>query len=159
MHKGRPQAPADEDRPVSLDPRDLEDLRRLIAKLGPPAPPAPSEVPADNDRQSFSGRVKELLFQRRKRSEIFGPQMFGEPGWDMLLELYADDGGRRHSQSSLCELSGASRSTAMRWIDYLAERGLIHREEHPTDKRRNFVGLSATGREMLELYLSETGHG
>jgi DNA-binding MarR family transcriptional regulator len=54
-------------------------------------------------------------------------------------------------------LSGASRSTAMRWIEFLAGRDLVRREDHPTDKRRNFVSLTEKGRHLLDLYLSETG--
>jgi DNA-binding MarR family transcriptional regulator len=44
----------------------------------------------------------------------------------------------------------------MRWIDYLVRKGLAYREDHPTDKRRNFIALSDKGRQLLELYLSET---
>jgi DNA-binding MarR family transcriptional regulator len=82
--------------------------------------------------------------------------MFAEPAWEMLLLLYLSEGGQRQSQTSLCELSGASRSTGMRWIEYLVREGLVTRKNHPTDKRRNFVGLSDKGRDLLELYLSET---
>jgi DNA-binding MarR family transcriptional regulator len=44
----------------------------------------------------------------------------------------------------------------MRWIDHLVRNGLAHREDHPTDKRRNFIALSEKGRRQLELYLSDT---
>jgi DNA-binding MarR family transcriptional regulator len=163
MANGRPQSIDDEHRLVSLDPRDLEDLRRLIAKLHPDrrpgCPSGQSPVQAHNDADPLIQQARLLLDNRRKRVAIFGPQMFAEPAWEMILTLYVEGGGRRHTQTSLVELSGASRSTGMRWIDYLVGEGLICREEHPTDRRRNFVSLSEQGRTLLELYLSETNLG
>lgn len=158
MHKERPQPFENEHRLVSLNRQDVEDLRRLLAKLSPAHLYAArkGEVRADNDSEPLLQRARDALEMRRKRIAIFGPQMFAEPAWEMLLILYLSEGGQRHSQSSLSELSGASRSTGMRWIDYLVGHGLMLREEHPTDKRRNFVNLSKNGRELLELYLSET---
>lgn len=145
---------------VSLDGRDVEDLHRLLGKLrnsetGPGDPIDPEDP--DSGRSRLEQRARALLESRRRRVAIFGPQMFAEPAWDMLLILYLSGGGRRQTQTNLSELSGASRSTAMRWIDYLSCRDLIRREEHPTDKRRNFVTLTEKGRHLLDLYLSETG--
>jgi DNA-binding MarR family transcriptional regulator len=158
MHKKRPQPFDNEHRLVSLDRSDVEDLRRLLAKLSPlrPVTAGKSDVHADNDSEPLVRRARDALEMRRKRIAIFGPQMFAEPAWEMLLILYLNGGGQRHTQTSLSKLSGGSRSTGMRWIEYLVGQGLIFREEHPTDKRRNFVGLSNKGRELLELYLSET---
>lgn len=144
---------------VSLDGRDVEDLHRLLGKLRMPdlkgAEERDAETP-DGERVSLETRARSLLESRRRRVAIFGPQIFAEPAWDMLLILYLSGGGRRQTQTSLGELSGASRSTAMRWIDYLACRDFVRREEHPTDKRRNFVSLTEKGRHLLDLYLSET---
>jgi DNA-binding MarR family transcriptional regulator len=100
--------------------------------------------------------ARRLYQERQRRADHFGAQMFGEPAWEMLLILYLEEGGERQSQTRLADLSGAARSTAMRWIDYLVRKGLAHREDHPTDKRRNFIALSDKGRQLLELYLSET---
>jgi DNA-binding MarR family transcriptional regulator len=144
---------------VSLDERDVEDLHRLLGKLRDrsfESGTRDSEVP-DGEDLKLEQRARRLLESRRKRIAIFGAQMFAEPAWDMLLLLYLSGRGRRQTQSSLCELSGASRSTALRWIEFLAARDLVRREDHPTDKRRNFVSLTEKGRYLLDLYLSETG--
>lgn len=160
MPKEQPQISEDEDRLVSLGPRDVADLKRLLAKLDPAGdvsmPSERAKGHSGNDDQSRTRRVRQLLDQRRKRIAIFGRQMFAEPAWEMLLLLYLSETGQRLTQSSLTELSGASRSTGMRWIEYLADHGLVVREDHPTDKRRNFVNLSEKGRDLLNLYLSET---
>ena len=160
MNKGLPHLPDDEHRLVSLDPRDLEDLRRLIGKLNPETQSEDigrSDAQARDEDGALVETAQKLLDLRRKRIAIFGPQMFAEPAWEMILTLYAEDRIRRHTQASLCEQSGASRSTCMRWIDFLVDQGLVNLEEHPTDKRRNFVSLSEKGGSLLELYLSETG--
>lgn len=163
MNNGRPHPPDNEHRLVSLDPRDLADLRRLVGKLQPEDRAAatepkrePAVAPGEKDSDLLRQRAVTILDNRRKRSAIFGRQMFAEPAWEMILVLYIDDRGRRHTQSSLAEVSGGSRSTGMRWIDYLLNEDLIIRDDHPTDKRRHIVQLSAKGRELVELYLSET---
>ena len=144
---------------VSLDERDVEDLHRLLGKLRDRSldSGAPDAEVFDGEELKLEQRARRLLENRRKRIAIFGAQMFAEPAWDMLLLLFLSGRGRRQTQSSLCELSGASRSTAMRWIEFLAGRGLVRREDHPTDKRHNFVSLTEKGRHLLDLYLSETG--
>ena len=144
---------------VSLDERDVEDLHRLLGKLRDRSLSSvtqDAEVP-DGEELKLEQRARRLLEDRRKRVAIFGSQMFAEPAWDMLLLLYLSGRGRRQTQSSLCELSGASRSTAMRWIEFLSGCDLVRREDHPTDKRHNFVSLTEKGRHLLDLYLSETG--
>jgi DNA-binding MarR family transcriptional regulator len=159
MHNERSDIPDNVYRLVSLDERDVEDLHRLLGKLrdrSPVSETQDAEVP-DSEELKLEQRARRLLENRRKRVAIFGAQMFAEPAWDMLLLLYLSGRGRRQNQSSLCELSGASRSTAMRWIEFLAGRGLVRREDHPTDKRQNFVSLTEKGRHLLDLYLSETG--
>jgi DNA-binding MarR family transcriptional regulator len=159
MHNERSDIPDNVYRLVSLDERDVEDLHRLLGKIrdrSPVSETQDAEVP-DSEELKLEQRARRLLENRRKRVAIFGAQMFAEPAWDMLLLLYLSGRGRRQTQSSLCELSGASRSTAMRWIEFLAGRGLVRREDHPTDKRQNFVSLTEKGRHLLDLYLSETG--
>jgi len=82
--------------------------------------------------------------------------MFGEPAWEMLLFLYSPESGPRLTVGGLARLAGASKSTAIRWLDYLEQQKWIRREAHPTDKRATFVELSEKGREAINLYLSGT---
>ena len=155
--------PPDDDRAVHFTERDIADARRLLALVAgagagaPGTDPSRQSVTPDSEAadrlKSFARQIYE---KRQKRISRFGSQMFGEPAWEMLLILYLEEGGERQSQTRLADLSGAARSTAMRWIDYLVRKGLAYREDHPTDKRRNFIALSDKGRQLLELYLSET---
>lgn len=101
-------------------------------------------------------RAGEILSNRRRRHDIFGKAMFGEPAWDMLLLLYAIEHGERQTIGRLGDLAGASKTTALRWFDYLEAQKLVQRDPHPTDKRAAFVELTDKGRDALELYLSGT---
>jgi len=156
----KPRTPTVRQRRVLLSPRDLEDAARLLELLAnsEPVPSAPTTLPerSDMDPDALRERAVRIRQDRRRRSAIFGPEMFGEPAWEMLLLLYLEDGRERQTQARLAELSGASRSTAWRWIEYLEHNAFIWRETHPTDKRKIFVQLTNLGRERLELYLSET---
>jgi DNA-binding MarR family transcriptional regulator len=147
---------------VRLTDRDIDDARRLLALLAGELrePLLVDEASKDRQRslsrQTLIQRARQTYTDRRTRAKHFGEAMFGEAAWDMLLVLYMTDIGARQTVSSLARLSGSSKSTALRWMEYLEERQLIKREPHPTDKRSAFVALTEKGREKLEAYLSET---
>jgi len=136
---------------ITLTGRDAEDARRLLAMI------AAASVPGRGTSSTgLIQKARQILSYRRRRVQIFGLGMFGEPAWDMLLWLYVADSDQRTSVTALARRSGASKSTALRWIDYLADRGFIGREAHPTDARIAFVSLTDTGKAALDLFLSET---
>jgi DNA-binding MarR family transcriptional regulator len=98
-----------------------------------------------------------IAHARRARIPIFNRSMFGEPAWDMLLELFINvDYGARHSVGRLCDLSGAPPTTALRWLDYLEKEKLVSRQANPTDRRTEFVEITDKGRSALEQYVSGT---
>lgn len=143
---------------VKLTERDVDDIRRLLTLLeANSANDDRSGVESRNGKgQLLIHKAREILANRRRRIRCFGKAMFGETAWEMLLLLYVSDHYSRQTISRLGELAGASKSTALRWMDYLENRQLVRREAHPTDRRAAFVELTARGRETLERYLSET---
>jgi DNA-binding MarR family transcriptional regulator len=80
--------------------------------------------------------------------------MFGEPAWEILLLLYAL--GARQTIGRLAELACASKSTTIRWIDYLEAQQLVTRQPHPNDKRAVYAELTDKAREAIRVYLSGT---
>lgn len=147
-------------RVIHLTKRDIEDAKRLLSLLaGAEGKIVIGSQATDEEQTPFEDRVfqqraLDLLSSRRKRHAIFGKAMFGEPAWEMLLLLYSL--GPRETVSRLAELAYASKSTAIRWIDYLESQRLVRRESHPTDKRATFVNLTEKGRDAIRLFLSET---
>lgn len=87
--------------------------------------------------------VREVLKLRRRRDRFFEAELFADPAWDILLELYAAElGQQRMSVSSLCVGAAVPATTALRWIKTLEEKGMIRRAADPMDGRRIFVSLS-----------------
>lgn len=143
---------------VELTERDVQDARRLLSLLS-------SEVPLAANREdhkpatrhySLARKANAILVERRRRAEAFGTGMFGEPAWDILLLLYVVDSGPRQTIGALSKLAGVTKSTGLRWLEYLEGRQFVRRQSHPTDKRSAFVELTAEGRASLEAFLSET---
>jgi len=112
-----------------------------VADAAPPGPP-PSLVRA---RRAFAAR--------RRRQQVFGDRadLFGEPAWDMLLDLYiALHEDKPVTVSNACLSSGAATTTGLRWVATLAERGLVERIPDPKDGRRYFVRLTAEASALVE---------
>ena len=107
-----------------------------------PSPPSESEVLA-------------ILKARRRRSQFFPEDLFADPAWDILLELYATElGQRRISISSLCIGAGVPATTALRWINALENKGLITRQDDPVDGRRVYASLAEKGIDAMQAYFA-----
>jgi len=80
---------------------------------------------------------------RRSRSKEFNEEIFGEPSWDILLDLYiAFLECRKVTIKSACIGSDAPASTALRYLAMLESRGLLHRVDDLDDRRVQWVGLT-----------------
>lgn len=159
-----PRQNTDRDLPrsVTLTERDLQDARRLLALLTEhdegnlgSALPAVLFGSVHAEQERLREKARQILALRRKRSRRFSSALFSEPAWEMLLILYAADGAQRLTVSRLALLSGSSKGTAQRWMEYLQHKKLIGRDAHPTDKRVTFVELTEEGKQALSDYLSE----
>ena len=68
---------------------------------------------------------------------------FGEPCWDILLDLYlAHSRQRRISISSVCIAAAVPTTTALRHIHTMLRRGQLLREPDEADGRRAFITLA-----------------
>lgn len=93
---------------------------------------------------------------RRSRAALFRSDLFGEPGWDILLDLFIQERvGRRISVTGACVGSGATSTTALRYLNLLIGDGLVQREGDPADGRRSWVKLTPQAAEMMTEYLKE----
>jgi DNA-binding MarR family transcriptional regulator len=74
---------------------------------------------------------------------MLGADLFGEPVWDLVLDLFiAQAEGRRTCVSSACIGAAVPSTTALRWIKELESRGILQRESDPADARRTFLALA-----------------
>jgi hypothetical protein len=98
--------------------------------------------------------IRRVIRARRMRSEFFVGDLFADPAWDMLLDLYAAELEHRQiSVSSLCIAAAVPPTTALRWIGTLHEAGLFDRKADPNDRRRAYIALSDTARQGMERYI------
>ena len=113
------------------------------------APPSTSEPSAAD--------VRRAIRARRLRDQFFGAALFEDPGWDMLLDLYAAELERgRVSVSSLCIAAAVAPTTALRWIARMTDTGLFERRPDLLDRRRAFMVLSARASAAMRNYIAAT---
>jgi DNA-binding MarR family transcriptional regulator len=88
---------------------------------------------------------------RGHRNALFGADLFGEPAWDILLDLYAAELRQERAPiSAVCIGAGVPQTTAARWIRALEEKGLLSRSLDPLDRRRTFLSLTDLARSKLD---------
>ncbi|MEO0056785.1 MAG: hypothetical protein RIT17_221 [Pseudomonadota bacterium] len=87
--------------------------------------------------------VRQVIANRQARARFFDAELFGDPAWDMLLDLTAAHGeGAQVSVTSLCIAASVPATTALRWLTQMVESGIFVRVPDPADKRRAFIALS-----------------
>ena len=95
-----------------------------------------------------------LLELRRTRERYFGAELFGEPAWDIMLELMIariDDREIRSSQ--LQSLKDLNESDANRCLEALLEARLVEGFDNADDLNDSSLVLSSeAARRMAELY-------
>ena len=102
--------------------------------------------------------VRRIIRQRQLRTQFFGPELFADPAWDILLDLTAARAEHiRVSVTSLCIASGVPPTTALRWISQMIDAGLLERIEDDSDRRRAFIQLSEKAAEAMARYVAELG--
>jgi len=110
---------------------------------------------AEADFRIDAAAVRGTIRVRRMRDAFFGPDLFADPAWDMLLDLFA--AGLEDAQvsvSSLCIAAAVPPTTALRWIGILSDRRLIERRPDPQDRRRAFLVLTAAAEVAMRGYLA-----
>ncbi|WP_448662381.1 winged helix DNA-binding protein [Sphingomonas sp. CJ20] len=105
--------------------------------------------------EATATELRAVIRARRLRAQFFHGELFADPAWDMLLDLFAADMERRRvSVSSLCIAAAVPPTTALRWIGTMHDAGLFERQADPTDRRRAYIALSAKGLEGMRSYIA-----
>lgn len=96
-----------------------------------------------------------LFMARRLREEVLGADLFSDPAWDILLDVYAATArGEKVQISSLSPMSGVPSSTARRWAHKLIELGILERERDPKDHRLTYIRLSKAGHQRIMTFIT-----
>jgi DNA-binding MarR family transcriptional regulator len=143
----------------NLEPEELRDVAHTLLKIADAVDQDwhPEKVrsayrwpsgAAKIERNSLrlAKHAKAILRFRRERTKTIPADLFGEPAWEMLLELFCQfAGGAAVSLKSITIASGAPQTTALRQIDKLESEGLIKRRPSTTDGRVTLIELTKDG--------------
>ena len=150
---------------VSLE-QSPEDLRQIARYLMTVADAIEARGTPDGDRaqappmavsdQDLASGAQSIYRSRRRRARHFDEKLFGEPAWDMLLDLFVHAArGQPLSTTSACVASGVPTTTGLRWLRLLEEAGLTRRAPDAADSRLNLVTLTPAGYAAMRAYLTE----
>lgn len=102
-------------------------------------------------------QVRAVIESRQRRELIFASNFFFDPGWDLLLELYAS--ALEYRSPTIGELTRSVKipgSTVLRWLDTLDQQKLLTRSDDLRDSRKVRIGLSEKGKSLMERYFVES---
>lgn len=135
--------------------RSITASDELAAKPSDQSPEVSDEEAASIKNEDAIAVLRSLIQSRRLRDRFFREARFGEPAWDILLDLaLAWFEKKSVSASSVCIASGVPMSTAMRWINEMVEVKLIERWIDPSDGRRNLVQIAPATRTAMLRYIA-----
>ncbi|MFC4296156.1 MarR family transcriptional regulator [Novosphingobium tardum] len=138
-----------------------QELLAAAAKLDPcNAENTPLRVATDFSvlpGRSAELRAEALYMGRRIRDKMFPQGLFGEPAWDILLDLYlAQANDKPLGVTAVCLGSQVPATTALRYIALLEDAGLVMREPDSADNRRILVQLTVAGTQSMESFFEFT---
>lgn len=140
-----------------------EQNRPIVASAEESDTPRPSVAGLSNDATVRRNALTMLRKIRKVRSRYFPEELFSDPCWEMLLDLYdARLSGEEVTVTGLGVTSGVPLSTAMRRMQELQKHGLIERIDDLNDKRRQLVTLTPGGLraidDFFDGYLGKRAH-
>ena len=119
-----------------------------------PTDPAPRRDIDDIAKGALARWAKKQYRERGTRSQFFNEEIFREPAWDILLDLFvAGDEGKQVGVASACIASRVPPTTALRWLTVLIEARYIERHDSPGDRRVSIVSLTPFGRDQMAAYI------
>lgn len=151
-------------RAMSPAPSDLttihKDLARLAEAIQSLALERATQVahepdpPQDYDDVMLALLARKILKENAARDSILSLEVFSDPTWHILLDLFASEAeGKQVSVSSACIGSGAPSTTALRYLKMLEGRAVIERVPDAYDARRLHVHLTPPYKQRMRDHL------
>ena len=136
-----------------------EDVSRIAGSLaqmsvgfrGPTQQDPP--ITNSNEPSVLLETVSGLIEDRRNRAAYLPADLFAEPAWDILLNLFRSDlADERVTVPGACDWAGVPASNALRWISTLERHGLVLREVDQGDSMSASIVLAPATRNALRRY-------
>jgi len=115
----------------------------------------PPRNPARGRIEQAVDTAERIVRDRRARSNFISPsEIFGEPAWDVLLDLFVrETKGEPTTMTLIGAGAGEKPATIARWLYVLELNGLIALQGDVGDKRRQAIRLTPAGYESMLRYL------
>jgi DNA-binding MarR family transcriptional regulator len=148
--------------------RTVDRLMRTIEELVHHVPGADSvrldqlvlpqpEPPELSEQEVALTNANLLIAMRKLRERAFGADLFSDPAWSILIELYvALSEDTPMSVGNACIASALPLTSALRLCQQLQERKIVIRERDSDDRRRVLLRLSDTAYQALTHVLAGT---
>ncbi|MEH3157741.1 MAG: hypothetical protein PGN08_01775 [Sphingomonas taxi] len=108
------------------------------------------------DDAPLSDLASSIMSARRRLGGHLDASLFANPGLDILLFLFAEGlHGATVTTNACCAAAGVPRTTALRWIKLLQDRGLIDGSDDVSDRRVTMLALTPRARETVRTWLTE----
>jgi predicted transcriptional regulator len=146
--------PANELRAMAQRLIELADTAEASARVDQPEQNLRSgERGGDLSNRSLLALARMIYKARRGRAEFFGADLFADPAWDILLELFiAELCGKRTSTTRLCIAAAVPPTTALRYATHLESLGLVSRASCDTDARILLRSITPKGFRLMRDY-------
>jgi hypothetical protein len=116
----------------------------------------PGKNGGDDDDVVLAALARGIIAARRALGEGFDPALFADPGLDIMLFLFAEGmDGAGVTTNACCGAARVPRTTALRWIKLLADRGLVSSSGDASDRRVTMLHLTASGRTGIAAWLTQ----
>jgi len=95
--------------------------------------------------------AKHIYKSRIARKDFLPLSIFGEPAWDILIDLFiAESDDQNITVSSACIASQVPSTTALRYIAMMEKEGLVRRSPDERDQRKIHLTLNHSARVCVE---------
>ena len=104
----------------------------------------PSRAPSRKGETAALVNARRHLHDCKARESVFGrPEFFGDPAWNMLIELFIANEERRDlTAAQLCGRAGAALQTAHRWLAIMEREGLVMAVRATSDEADRQIFIS-----------------
>jgi hypothetical protein len=101
--------------------------------------------------------ARHYLRQRRAREARLPAQLFADPAWDTMIDLFASRlEGKAMSVTDACIAACVPPTTALRWFAKMEECGMLVRRLDPRDARRAYLELTPQAADEVRQWLQRT---
>ncbi|WP_293881604.1 hypothetical protein [Sphingomonas sp.] len=102
----------------------------------------------------YAKLAERIYWSRRDREKVFNDDIFADPAWDLLLDLFIRSArDEQVSISSACHAASVPEATALRYLKVLTERQYLERISHPNDKRSTTLKMTSMGNTLMIQWL------